>query len=323
MRKDIILLGIIAAFIFAGCTSPSEQTIRIATSKNLWCALPLVAIENKYFEEEGIEAKVVFTDGGRYCMDALLSNSSDLGTIVETNIGYLGFQENKTIEVVANVVRSNCYAIVARKSSDIYSISDLSDKTLAYAPAMGGEMYASEFITKYNIYPQIRKLQPKALTSAIIGGEIDAVSTWDPFVNAIEKAIGKENLSVFRDSSVFQGYMHLGSRKDFVMQNRSLLQTVFKVLKKAQLFIENNPEKAQEILSEKINLDIGIVRETWKYYDFSLSMNTEELVEITTKVGETIINNNKDYTNQPLPDYSHFYNDIFFNEFMKLKSDEK
>src|SRR5262249_49375067 len=123
----------------SGASSKQErQPVVFATSKNAWCALGLVAKNKGFFEEAGLDVNVNIQAAGRYCMDALVSKSANFGTVVEVNVAYIGFGGNREINVVASVVESASFAVVARKDRGIANAKDLKGKTLAFSPGTGG-----------------------------------------------------------------------------------------------------------------------------------------------------------------------------------------
>ncbi len=314
-----IIMVLLSSVFFLSCTKNAEKKgmeVRLTTSKNVWCSLSLLADAKGYYKDEGLDVDLSFTDGGRYCMDALLSNSADAGMIVETNVSYLGYQENKTIAVVANVVRSTSIAIVGRRSSGINEISDLVGKRLGLVPAMQGEIFAHRVLEKHNVAidsVQIQKLQPKAITPALDKGAIDAASTWEPFVYACTRALGDDAV-VFRDPEAHKGYMHLAVRRDWAKQNPEIVNALLRALRKADEFAATNPEEAQKILSPIMNVDLEIVRAIWPHFEIHLEFDPQEVLQAIVAEGEWVKTTQEDFKSKELPDYSGYIDSTYYNE---------
>ena len=309
-----LLSGMIcAAMMVAGCGKPTAESasltkVRFSTSKNVWCSLALLADAKGFFREEGLDVELSYTDGGRYCMDALLSDSADVGNIVETNVSYLGYRGNNTVLVVANVVRSTSIAIVARRSSGINELNDLVGKRLAYVPGMQGEIFANRVLKKHNIDVSkidVQKLQPKAIPPALDSGNVDAASTWEPFVYACTRALGDDAV-VFRDAKAHKGYMHLAVRRQWAKDNPETLKSVLRALKKADSFAAQHTDEAHQILAEIMHVDVELVKAIWPYFEVRLEFDAAEVEAAIQAEGEWVRESQADFKGKPLPDYSMY-----------------
>ena len=296
-------------------TTPSVTRVRLSTSKNAWCSLTLIADSKGYFREEGLNVELSYTDGGRYCLDALLSDSADLGNIVELNLAFLGFSGNKTVVVVANTVKSTAMGIVARKSSGIEKLSDLAGKRLAFTPATQGDLFVHRLFKKNNMdlaTVQVQKLQPKAIAPALASGAIDAASTWEPFLYACMRTLGT-NAIIFRDPNAHVGYMHLAGRTVWVKQNPDAVKAALRAFRKAELFASAHPEEAQVLVAKLINADVKEVKDTWQYHQLQLTLDAGELINAIKVCGEMIQSGDPEYASKTLPDYTAYVDATSFN----------
>lgn len=253
-------------------------------------------------------------DGGRYCMDALLSKSADLGNVVEINVAYLGFTGNQDAVVVANVVESTGMAIVARKSSGVRAPADLAGKRFGYTPGTQGDLFAHRFLEKHKIDTksmEMQKLQPKAIAPAVGARGIDAASSWEPFVNGCLRAMGDDAV-VFRDPDAHTGFMHLAARKERAAQNPDTVKRFLRALRKAQQFAADHPEEAQVILAKEMNLDLETTKTIWPYFRLELTMDKMALVGVTERVGNWIQRSQENYGDKPVPDYRVYFTDEYF-----------
>ncbi|MEI6809508.1 MAG: NrtA/SsuA/CpmA family ABC transporter substrate-binding protein [bacterium] len=337
--RRMMRLGISACIVWAvsfsvGCgqrTEPSAPTpvakkeqaipkqsatkVRLSTSKNAWCSLTLLADAKGYFQEEGVAVELSYTDGGRYCLDALLSSSADLGNIVELNLAFLGFSGNKTVVVVGNTVKSTAMGIVARKSSGITKLSDLAGKKVAFTPATQGDLFVRRLFKKNNMdlgAIDVQKLQPKAIAPALASGSIDAASTWEPFLYACIRTLG-DNAIIFRDPDAHIGYMHLAGRIDWVKKNPDAVKAVLRAFRKAELFAAAQPEEAQSMVAKLINADVKEVTDTWQYHQLHLTCDAGELGNAIKVCGELIQAGDPEYASKPLPDYGVYVDSTLFD----------
>lgn len=283
--------------------------VSLATSKNLWCGLSLIAKLKGFYEQEGLDVDVQYLQSGRYCLDALVSGSADFANIVEVNVAYFGFTGNTNVAVVGSVVSSTGSAIVARKSSGIAKPEDLRGKRLAFSPGTTSDVFAYRFLKKYGLGPNdltLTKIQPLAMQSTMLGKGADAVSTWQPFVHAITQGL-KDDAILFEAPDVYVGYETVAVRKDWAGRNKDTVKAFLRANRAAEAFVKNNPAAAQEALAKEINLDLETVRSIWSQHNFVLELNVEELGAAITKIGEQIRQLEEEFAAKALPEYKAFF----------------
>src|SRR5215813_984623 len=106
----------------ASSASQDLSKVRLSTSKNLWCTLSLVAIDQGFFEREGLNVDTVYQLAGRQNMDALVSKSVDIANVVEVNLAYQALNGNANLVVPASIVYARDFSVVARRQSGIAAV---------------------------------------------------------------------------------------------------------------------------------------------------------------------------------------------------------
>jgi len=303
-----------------GCSKDGDKgeskrpiKVTLATAKNVWCSLPLIALEKGFFDKEGLDVDAQYLQGGRYCLDALLSKSAEFANIVEVNVAYIAYTGNTNLSVLANVVSSESSAIAARKSSGILKPEDIRGKRLAISPAMTSEIFAHRFLKKYGMTQkdvEIHKVQPLAMQATMAGKGADAASTWQPFIYNIQRSLGDDAI-VFTDPEIYTGYETLAVRKDWAAQNPKVVKAFLRALKLAEAFAKEHPEEAKTIVAKAINLDREIVDAIWSEFNMSLVLDEKHMTNEVTAIGKWIRETQQDYLGKPLPDYSQYFDDSY------------
>ncbi len=314
------LVALIAAT--AGCAkkepaaarpgAPAQQ-VTVATSKNAWCTLVLVAKSQRYFDDEGLDVNLSIQDAGRYCMDALLSKSAEFGNVVEVNVAYVGFTGNQDVSIIGSVVESASFAVVARKERGISSAKDLKGKTLAFSPGTGGELFAYQYLAHNGLTPgdvQLRKIQPAGIQSAIVSGEVDAAATWEPFIYNCLRELGPNGIAL-RDPKAYSGYSLIGVRREWAKQNPAAVSAFLRAVRKAEAFVAQNRPQAQAIVAKEIGLDIKTVESLWQYFTFSVAFDAKRVADDTTAVAKVIIETQENFRGKPIPDYAPYFDSSF------------
>lgn len=317
------LASILTLLVAIGCGSPSTnsstntlstsvaapQKIRLATSKNMWCALPLIAKARNYFREENIEVEFNYQTAGRFCMDAVVSNSADIGNVVEVNVSYIAFSSTSNVKIVATCVTSTGSTIVYRKDRGIKGLSDLKGKSLGYSPGTTSDIYANWLLEDAKMPAaslKLVKLQPPALQAAMVAGSIDAASTWEPFASNIRKSLGTKVAEIQRPD-LYVGSMNVAVGATFLSKHLNETRAFLRALKKAEKFVKEHPGEAQQLLSQEAAMPLDVVKSTWKYYDFSLGLDIASLKSANEKEGKFILGSSPEFKGKPLPNYSNFY----------------
>ncbi len=321
----ILSLAVLAA---CSCAKTSDENpvttkpltkVTLAASKNIWNTLSLVAADQGYFKEEGLDVDIQFLQAGRYCLDAVLSKSADFGDIVEVNIAFLAFSGNSEVSVISTIVESSeSSALVARKSSGISKPEDLKSRKVALAPGTTSDVFANWFLRKYGIAADdvtIMRIQPQAMQGALISGGVDAVSVWQPFVHNIMKALGDDGV-LLSDPQVYTGYEAIAVNRKWAAANAEVVGAFLRAHKKAEHFVASNPDKAIAIVSQAIGLEKDVVAGIWNQYIFVEKMDRETMVGAVTKIGDWIKTTQEGYNDKELPDYGPYFDDKYFNRFV-------
>ena len=328
LRTVLFVLGVVTLLIvaqFIGCRPHSQGPVAVpvtlATSKNMWCTLPLIAKGKGFFADEGLDVSVTYLDAGRYCMDAVVSKSANFGTVVEVNVAYLAFTGNENVSIVGTVVESVGSAIVARKSAGVQKPEDLKNKKLALSPGTTSEMFAFRFMQKHGIDSasvDLRKVQPLAMQATMVERGADAASTWEPFVFNIRKGLGEDAI-VFKDPEAYIGYENVAVSRDWAQSHPELVSAFLRALKKAEIYINEHTEEVQALIAKEINLDLETVKATWGDYKIRLTLDDKTLVDAISAEGEEIRRRQEGYGSKPLPDYKRYVDLTFFSTLSKSK----
>ena len=248
-------------------------------------------------------------------MDALLSDSVNFAAVVEANVGFLGFSGNQSPVIVTELVRSSS-VIVARKSKGIEKPSDLRGKRIAYTPATGADPFLFRFLEKNGVSfkdVDLRKMQPKAIQPALMTADVDAASTWEPYVYNCINALGDDAVE-FRDAGAFMGYMLLATRRDWAASNKDVVMAMLRALRKAEIFIAANPEESQSILARVTDMDQATVKRIWPYFTIKLQMDKPALLKAIRYVGENARITDPAFKDKPLPTYDSYVDESFLSK---------
>lgn len=133
------------------------ENIRVAeVTRSLFYAPQYVAIEEGFFEDEGLNVELTTTAGGDKTMTALLSNAADIALVgSETSIYVYAQGSNDPVINFAQLTQTDGTFLVARAKIDNFSWDMLKGKTFLGQRKGGMPQMVGEFVLKkHGIDPQ-------------------------------------------------------------------------------------------------------------------------------------------------------------------------
>lgn len=280
----VLLIAILLFLVWKNWDNPKTienktTTIKIATSKNLWCAMTLIALDRHYFEQEGLKPEVSYQAAGRQNMDALLGGSVDFANVVETNIAYQALNNTTDLKIHSRIVSANDYTILTTKKSNILEPQDFNNKSISFSQATGAESFLFWFMEHNDLLNKnirLVPLQPAGLVDNFKGGGTDAVTAWEPFVSTIQnqkKDLGK----LFRaDSLGFKGIMTVATKETWASNNKNIVTAYNKAMQKASMFLKDSTSNAQIILSRETGIPVETIVNSWVHFNYYYSTNIDK-----------------------------------------------
>lgn len=203
IRKFIILVGVVLLVcipLLCGCKKEDKnlEKVRLAEVTHSMFYAPLyVAIENGYFEEEGIDLELILTSGADKVSAAVLSGDVQIGFAgPESAIYVYENGEDDYLVTFAGLTKRDGQFIVARKKIEDFNIEDLYGKEILVGrtggmPALNfrnGVKLSNGDISKIDVNESI---DFASLTGVFLSGVGD-------FVNLFElKVIKKKQIILF------------------------------------------------------------------------------------------------------------------------------
>ncbi|MCW3125799.1 MAG: putative aliphatic sulfonates-binding protein [Bacteroidetes bacterium] len=316
MKKTISICLLAITLILSGCNNEKTK-VTLALSKNPWNTIALVAADKGYFAEEGLDVTLNYQDAGRYCYDAVISQSADFGNIVDVNISYIGYSPNKNTFMLAEINRSpGSVVILGKKSRGINSPSDLKGKTIAFSAGTVSDVFARRFVQKYKIADDsitFQKIQPKGIIPAFAANDgPPAVAVWEPFISAAHKGLG-DDIVTFESPEIYTIREFVAVRTDWAKEHKDAIQKYLRAMKKAETFVNSNEVEAQKIVARMAAMDLEIVKSSWPKYKAVVAYDKATYLKEIMDIGKEV-STLDDYKGKQVPDYSSFFDDSYFND---------
>jgi len=279
---------------------PLEQ-VRIAFTEYAGTCPILVAQRKGYFEEEGLSVAIQSYTTGRDALDATLRGQADLGTSAELPIVF-AVMNGQPVAVIATLfVSEKDYGIVGRRDRGIVTPGDLKGKRIGVTLNTSGHFVLDAFLNHHKLSTsdvETRNLKPEELAAAMAKGDIDAASTWEPFLRELREQLGA-NASAFSVEDVYDSLYNISGTQDYVAKHPKTIERVLRALIRGGQHCERAPDAASEIVAKAIKADAQRLKDLWPSYRFSVTLDQGMLLALEDQTRWAIKNKLVERTNMP------------------------
>ncbi len=280
--SSIVMLIFTVPLLFCGCKK-DEGTLKDVTlnevAHSIFYAPQYVAIENGYFEDEGINLKLVTGFGADKVMTALISGEAQIGFMGSESSIYAYNEGNSDYAVnFAQLTQRAGNFLVSRKPIDNFSWDMLKGTTILGGRAGGMPEMVLEYILKNNgidISTDLEIVQniDFGLTGgAFAGGQGDFTVEFEPHATALEKeGTGYVVASLGVDSG-YVPYTAYSAKKSYINKNPEIIQGFTNALQRGMEYVNSHSSEdiAKVIAPQFPDTDadtIAVIVERYKSQD--------------------------------------------------------
>ncbi len=214
-----------------------------------------VAMENGYFEEEGLKIDLTLISGANNVTAAVLSGDVEIGFCgPEATIYIYNGGEKDYIKTFAGLTKRDGQFLVSRKNIDSFDWSMLRGKEVL-AGRVGGmpELNFENALKNAKIDKGEVDINTSvdfaSLTSAFIGGEGDFVNLFEPNATKLVNMGFGYVVANIGEMSGEMPYTAFNARKSYIEENRDTIEKFTRAISKGLEFCrDNDPEKIAEII---------------------------------------------------------------------------
>lgn len=249
------------ALIVMGCgkneASGGEKVVLNEVAHSIFYAPLYVAIENGYFEENGIDLELVTGFGADKTMTAVLSGEADIGFMgpESTIYTYLGGTDDTVVNFAQLTQRAGNF-MVARENDTDFTWDKLKGKTVLGGRAGGMPQMVFEYILKKNgIDPATdltidQSIDFGSTAAAFSGGQGDYTVEFEPSATALEDmGEGYYVVASLGVDSGFVPYTCFSAKESYVNENKETVQNFTDALQLGTNYVNSHtPEEIAEVI---------------------------------------------------------------------------
>ena len=271
---------------------------------SIFYAPQYVAIEEGYFEEEGISLQLITGFGADKVMTAVLSGEADIGFMGSESSIYT-YQEgaNDVIVNFAQLTQRAGNFLVAREEMADFSWDDLKGKDVLGGRKGGMPEMVFEYILKQNgidpskDLPINQSIDFGSTAAAFSGGQGDFTIEFEPAATTLEQQNAGYVVASLGVDSGYVPYTAYSAKSSYMKGNPDVIQSFTNALQKGMDYVQTHtPEEIAEVIAPQFKENdletiTAIVRryyeqDTWKENLIFEKESFELLQDILQSAGE-------------------------------------
>ena len=288
------------------------EQVTIAANVDYVGVCPVLAARSKgYFVEQGIVVRIQPHNSGKSSLEAMLQGKADLGTVADIPIA-LAALKGLPVVVVATVFRTEKdHGLVGRRDRGIESAASLKGKRVGVTIGTSGHFVLDAMLNRQGLAPAdvVRlDLKPEQFSAALTSGDVDAIATWEPYLDSLRAQLGSNGVSVYSED-VYEIPYNLASTRDYVARHPGTLKKVLRALVEGARFCASAPDAARALMvADRKTVDTSRWKVLWPAYRFHVALDQGLLLALEDETRWAIANKLTDQS--AMPNYlDHVYLD--------------
>ena len=315
----LVCAALLCCGVLAGCggegtsekeaSVPATETELIPVTLNevahsIFYAPMYVAVEEGYFEEEGIDLTLVNGFGADKVLTALISGEADIGFMGPESSVY-AYLEGAT-DVVVNFAQLTQRAgnfLVGREPEEDFQWEDLKGKYVLGGRKGGMPQMVFEYVLKQNGIDPGKDLEINqgidlgSTAAAFSGGQGDYTVEFEPSATALEEQGDGYVIASLGEDSGYVPYTAFSARSSYMKEHPEVIQAFTDALQKGMDFVQaHTPEEIAETIAPQFpETDLSTIttivtryyeQDTWKADLVFAEESFELLQDILEDAGE-------------------------------------
>lgn len=279
-----VLQGVLAVLVLPWCVagSVSAQPLTLAIADLPVFSTALIAHDQGYFAEQGLDLKVIHCVNGRRCLQHLIDGQAQYATVADTPLmlAALGGVKFEILATLAGNARDNQF--LARTDRGIRSAADLKGKRIGILSGTTAHYFADTVLLLNGISTSQVTLVPLDAAdpvAALLRGDVDAAALYNPFGARALAALPQGLMKIPNPSTFYVTANLIGINRAAGGKDGDAIKLVRALLRADQL-IDSDPAKAQAIVGKRLRMAPAELQAMWKDYDFSVSLAQSLIVSL-------------------------------------------
>lgn len=270
MKKRLLILSLIAAVLTAGLfgcgkgtdtkgKSGGQDAVNVTLNEvahSIFYAPMYVAMEEGYFEDEGIALNLVTGFGADKTMTAVLSGEADIGFMgsESTIYTYLGGTDDYVVNFAQLTQRAGNF-LVSREKTDSFTWDMLKGQDVLGGRAGGMPELVFEYILKqHGLDPKTdlnidQSIDFGSTAAAFSGGQGSYTVEFEPHATTLEQKGDGYVVASLGEESGYVPYTAFSAKKSYIEKNPEIIQGFVNALQKGMDYVSSHtPEEIAAVI---------------------------------------------------------------------------
>jgi len=265
----IAILSVLGISLSDGETN-NDSKLRIAYFPNIGHAVPIVGMENDFFQNslgDQIKIETRVFDSGPQAIESLFANSIDIAYVGPGPAinGFLN-SENNNVKILAGAASGGASFIV-HPDSEINTASDFKGKKIA-APQIGNTQDVSlrNYLSENNLKPAekggsviVYNIPNPDIYTLFVKGDIDGAWVAEPWATILENELDGKRLFYEEElwpENEFASVVLIGNT-NYVENNKELIQKFLSAHRETIIWINEYPEDTRIVFNAFLDSHLG------------------------------------------------------------------
>ncbi len=263
----IAMAAALTGLSLTGCGDGSAKTtggtevVLNEVAHSIFYAPMYVAIEEGYFENAGIDLKLVTGFGADKTMTAVLTDEADIGFMgSESSIyTYVGGTKDYAVNFAQLTQRAGNF-LVSRKPMDDFSWDMLKGSTVLGGRAGGMPEMVFEFILKKNNMDPAQDLSIDqsidfgSTAAAFSGGQGDYSIEFEPYATLLEQKGDGYVVASLGEDSGYVPYTAFCAKKSYIEKNPAVILAFTEALQRGMDYVRtHSPEEIAKVIAPQFD----------------------------------------------------------------------
>lgn len=257
-------------------TRARPETLRLG-SQVLETTLPIeVALQNRFFQANGLDVSVTEYDTGLAALNATISGLEDVAVGVSDYVFTTKVLAGEKLKAIACIDKNDFVHLIARKDRGIRTVRDLEWKKVGVLPGTAQEFYLNRFLGIHGVdSDKVPVVNPGTLPDGVglvAGGGVDALVTVDPYLSSARGALGG-NAIVWPAQGSQPVFLLLVCRSEWIPGHEDAVVKLLGALRQSEEYILWHPSEAKKVAQTRMEFSADQVEALWQRNEYSLSLD--------------------------------------------------
>ena len=272
----IAIIGIITVVNKNNKNEEELQTVNVSeVTRSVFYAPQYVAINNGFFEENGIKVELTTSSGADAVMTQVLANQCEIGFAgPEASIYVYNEGKEDHTQVFAQMTKRDGSFLVSRTDSENFDWQELKGKTVIPGRKGGVPYMTLEYVLKKNgINPETDvtlddSIKFDLMAGAFTAGNADYVTLFEPTASLTEQEGKGYVVASVGEAAGEIPYTTYFAKKSYIENNKELIQNFTNAIYEGEQWVKNHTSKeiAESIQSFFPGTDIELLETAVQSY---------------------------------------------------------